>query len=103
MKIFLGLLAMGLAMGTMAAASLAGGNGDVKVMSPLWLIATYVLITLGEILISPMGQSYVTKVAPPRIQGLMMGGWFGATALGALSSGLFGRLYSRMKVHGIQP
>jgi len=93
-KIFLGLLIMGLAMGIMFIASIMGGNDDVQIMSPMWLIMTYLFITLAEIMISPMGQSYVSKVAPPKIQGLMMGGWFGSTALGALSSGIFGRFYS---------
>jgi POT family proton-dependent oligopeptide transporter len=93
-KIFTGLLIMGGAMGIMALASVMGGNLDQPVMSPLWLISTYLFITLAEIMISPMGQSYVSKVAPPKIQGLMMGGWFGSTALGALSSGIFGRFYS---------
>ncbi len=98
-KIFFGLLLMALAMGIMVIASLSGGNVNQPVMSPLWLIMTYLFITLAEILISPMGQSYVSKVAPQKIQGLMMGGWFGSTALGALSSGLFGRLYSSMPHH----
>ena len=77
----------------------AGGNRDVNIMSPFWLITTYLFITLAEIMISPMGQSYVSKVAPPQIQGLMMGGWFAATALGAMSSGLFGKFYSDFAHH----
>ncbi|MEJ2544600.1 MAG: peptide MFS transporter [Calditrichaceae bacterium] len=98
-KIFLGLLIMGLAMFVMVWAGLAGGDGDINIMSPMWLISTYFLITIAEIMISPMGQSYVSKVAPPQIQGLMMGGWFGATALGAMSSGIFGKFYSDMAHH----
>jgi len=95
-KIFLGLLIMGFAMFIMAVASWMGGNADTPVMSPMWLINCYLVITLAEILISPMGQSYVSKVAPPKIQGLMMGGWFASTALGSLSSGIFGSFYSRL-------
>jgi POT family proton-dependent oligopeptide transporter len=98
-KIFLGLLIMGLAMFVMVWAGLAGGDGDINIMSPMWLISTYFFITIAEIMISPMGQSYVSKVAPPKIQGLMMGGWFGATALGAMSSGIFGKFYSDMAHH----
>ena len=98
-KIFLGLLIMGFAMAIMVLASLMGGNDDVKIMSPLWLISTYFFITLAEILISPMGQSYVSKVAPSKIQGLMMGGWFLSTALGSLSSGIFGNLYNQITHH----
>lgn len=98
-KIFNGLIIMGIAMFVMVWASLSGGNQDQNIMSPMWLISTYFFITVAEIMISPMGQSYVSKVAPPQIQGLMMGGWFGATALGAMSSGIFGKFYSDMAHH----
>jgi proton-dependent oligopeptide transporter, POT family len=98
-KIFLGMLIMGLAMVIMVAASLAGGNRDQNIMSPAWLIGTYFVVTLAEILISPMGQSFVSKVAPPKIQGLMMGGWFAATAAGSYLSGRLGKSYSRFAHH----
>jgi len=51
-------------------------------VSPLWLIAAYMVISLGELMLSPMGLSLVSKVAPTRMRGLMMGGWFVATAIG---------------------
>ena len=51
-------------------------------VSPYWLITTYLILTFGELLLSPMGISFVSKVAPPKYKGLMMGGWFGATAIG---------------------
>jgi POT family proton-dependent oligopeptide transporter len=51
-------------------------------VSPLWLILAYAVLTLGELMLSPMGLSLVSKVAPVRLRGLMMGGWFLATALG---------------------
>ena len=95
-KILLGMLIMSLAMIVMVFASLAGGNGDRNIMSPSWLIGTYFFVTLAEILISPMGQSFVSKVAPPRIAGLMMGGWFAATAAGSYGSGMLGKFYSRL-------
>jgi POT family proton-dependent oligopeptide transporter len=95
-KILLGMLIMSLAMIVMVFASLAGGNGDRNIMSPSWLIGTYFIVTLAEILISPMGQSFVSKVAPPRIAGLMMGGWFAATAAGSYGSGMLGKFYSRL-------
>jgi POT family proton-dependent oligopeptide transporter len=98
-KILLGMLIMSLAMGVMVFASLAGGNRDQNIMSPAWLIGTYFIVTLAEILISPMGQSFVSKVAPPRIAGLMMGGWFAATAAGSYGSGLLGKSYSRLAHH----
>ncbi len=98
-KIFAGLLIMGASMLIMVLASLAGGDRDVPLMSPAWLIGTYFLVTVAEILISPMGQSYVSKVAPPRLAGLMMGGWFAATALGSYGSGLLGKSYGRFAHH----
>jgi proton-dependent oligopeptide transporter, POT family len=52
-------------------------------VSPLWLITAYAVISLGELMLSPMGLSLVSKVAPVRMRGLMMGGWFVATAIGS--------------------
>ena len=98
-KIFLGMLVMAGSMFIMVAASLAGGNADVPIMSPAWLIGTYFFVTVAEILISPMGQSFVSKVAPPRLAGLMMGGWFAATAAGSYGSGLLGKSYSALPHH----
>ena len=51
-------------------------------VSPWWLISAYAVLTLGELMLSPMGLSLVSKVAPIRLRGLMMGGWFLATAIG---------------------
>jgi POT family proton-dependent oligopeptide transporter len=51
-------------------------------VSPLWLLLSYAVVTLGELMLSPMGLSLVSKVAPVRLRGLMMGGWFVATAIG---------------------
>jgi POT family proton-dependent oligopeptide transporter len=57
--------------------------GDAATLvSPNWLISTYLVLTFGELLLSPMGISFVTKVAPPKFKGLMMGGWFASTAIG---------------------
>ena len=98
-KILIGMLIMSVSMVIMVIASLQGGNADNNSMSPSWLISTYLVVTIAEILISPMGQSYVSKVAPPKIQGLMMGGWFMATALGSYGSGLLGKFYSSFEHH----
>lgn len=98
-KILIGMLIMSSSMVIMVIASLQGGNADNNFMSPSWLISTYFVVTLAEILISPMGLSYVSKVAPPKIQGLMMGGWFMATALGSYGSGLLGKYYSSFEHH----
>jgi POT family proton-dependent oligopeptide transporter len=98
-KILIGMLVMGCAMAIMIPASLLGGNSDSNNMTPMWLISTYFVVTLAEIMISPMGQSFVSKVAPPKIQGLMMGGWFAATALGSYGSGFMGKFYSNFQHH----
>jgi POT family proton-dependent oligopeptide transporter len=58
-----------------------GGVSPTPVV-PNWLISTYLVLTFAELLLSPMGISFVTKVAPPKYKGLMMGGWFAATAIG---------------------
>lgn len=57
-------------------------RGYLFVVSPFWLILAYAVISLGELMLSPMGLSLVSKVAPLRVRGLMMGGWFVATAIG---------------------
>ena len=57
-------------------------KGYLFVMSPLWLFLAYGVLTLGELMLSPMGLSLVSKVAPLRFRGVMMGGWFVATAIG---------------------
>lgn len=56
--------------------------GTATFVSPNWLISTYLVLTFGELLLSPMGISFVSKVAPPKMKGMMMGGWFVATAIG---------------------
>lgn len=80
-KIGLGMLVAGVAYVVMifGSLSLIGTNGDV---STNWLISTYLLLTFAELLLSPMGISFVSKVAPPKMKGSMMGGWFAATAIG---------------------
>ena len=51
-------------------------------VSPNLLVSTYLILTFAELLLSPIGISFVTKVAPPKFKGMMMGGWFVATAIG---------------------
>ncbi|MBK7392277.1 MAG: hypothetical protein IPI64_03115 [Chloracidobacterium sp.] len=57
-------------------------NAFLFKVSALWLIIAYGIVTLGELMLSPMGLSLVSKVAPINVRGLMMGGWFVATAIG---------------------
>lgn len=80
-KIGYGMIMAGIAYCVMVMGSLTlvGTNGSV---SPNWLISTYLLLTFAELLLSPMGISFVSKVAPPKLKGSMMGGWFAATAVG---------------------
>lgn len=55
---------------------------DSSRVSPYWLMSSYLILTIAELFLSPMGLSFVSKVAPPRFQGLMQGGWLLATAVG---------------------
>lgn len=57
-------------------------------VSVWWLIASYGIVTLGELMLSPMGLALVAKVSPPRLLGVMMGGWFVATAIGNKLTGI---------------
>ena len=70
--------------------------GTASFVSPDWLVSTYLVLTFGELLLSPMGISFVSKVAPPKYKGMMMGGWFVATAIGnyltSVASNLWGNL-----------
>ena len=101
-KIAYGMLVAAAAYGIMAVGSIglltpneqaaAGGTGAL--VSPNWLISTYLVLTFGELLLSPMGLSFVTKVAPPKLKGLMMGGWFAATALGNFLVSVGGYLWN---------
>jgi POT family proton-dependent oligopeptide transporter len=79
-KMALGMLLTAGAFYLMALAALNGG--DTGKVSPWWLVSAYAVIALGELMLSPMGLSLVSKVAPARMRGLMMGGWFVATAIG---------------------
>lgn len=91
-KIIFGLLISAISVLVMIAAVYAGGNGSEKV-SVLWLIASYGIITIGELFLSPMGLSLVSKLSPVRITSLMMGGWFLATSIGNKLSGVLATLW----------
>lgn len=59
-----------------------GGLPDAQRVTPYLLIGTYLILSIAELFISPLGLSFVSKVAPPQYQGVMQGGWLGATAIG---------------------
>ncbi len=60
----------------------ATAAGTATLVSPNWLVSTYLVLTIAELLLSPIGIAFVSKVAPPQYKGMMMGGWFVATAIG---------------------
>ena len=70
-------------------------------VSPYWLIFTYLILTFAELLLSPMGISFVSKVAPPKYKGLMMGGWFVATAIGNLLVSVGGFLWAGLPLWSV--
>ena len=103
MKIGLGMLVAALgylvmivaSRGQASPAELAGTVSPDPVV-PTYLIGTYLILTFAELLLSPMGISFVTKVAPPRLKGLMMGLWFASTAVGNYLSSIPGLLWERV-------
>ena len=74
------------------------GISDSLLVSPDWLISTYLVLTFAELLLSPMGISFVSKVAPPKYKGMMMGGWFVATAIGNYLVAIIGYLWGDMQL-----
>ena len=74
------------------------GISDSQLVSPDWLISTYLVLTFAELLLSPMGISFVSKVAPPKYKGMMMGGWFVATAIGNYLVAIIGYLWGDMEL-----
>jgi POT family proton-dependent oligopeptide transporter len=86
-KFSLGLVLLGLGFGVMVWAAVLT-NGQTRQVGPIWLILTYLLHTCGELCLSPVGLSTVTKLAPHRKVGQMMGVWFMSVSLGNLIAGL---------------
>ena len=69
------------------------GAAERQLASPMWLTTTYFLHTIGELVLSPVGLSAMTTLAPARIGGLMMGIWFLATSVGNFIGGRVSGLY----------
>jgi POT family proton-dependent oligopeptide transporter len=65
-------------------------------VSPLWLVLSYLLQTLGELCLSPVGLSAMSKLAPARIAGLVMGVWFLASSVGNYLAGMAASVYETM-------
>ena len=93
-KIALGLLISALSVLVMVAAVHIGNNGTDKV-SVWWLVANYGIITIGELFLSPMGLSIVSKLSPKNITALMMGGWFLSTSIGNKLSGVLASMWDK--------
>ncbi|HYK55003.1 MAG TPA: MFS transporter, partial [Flavisolibacter sp.] len=91
-KIAFGLFISALSALVMVGAVYASKNGTEKA-SVLWLISSYGVITIGELLLSPMGLSLVSKLSPVRITSLMMGGWFLSTSIGNKLSGVLATMW----------
>ena len=73
-------------------------GAEVSLVSPNWLISTYLVLTFAELLLSPMGISFVSKVAPPKLKGTMMGGWFAATAIGNYLTSIPALLWDKVEL-----
>jgi len=84
-KFAFGLVSVGLGFVVMVAAAKASADGVL--VSPWWLVATYLLHTIGELSLSPVGLSSMTRLAPDRVKGMMMGVWFLAASIGNLIAG----------------
>lgn len=91
-KIALGLFITGLSTLVMVLAVMFNDVHTDKASS-LWLVLSYGVITVGELCLSPMGLSLVSKLSPPRITSLMMGGWFLSTSVGNKLSGILSGLW----------
>jgi POT family proton-dependent oligopeptide transporter len=96
-KFALGLFLVGAGMALLIpAAQHAEATGGR--VSPMWLIGTYFIHTVGELCLSPIGQSLTSRIAPARVQGLMMGAWFMSLAFGNLVAGNVGGLFETVSL-----
>jgi POT family proton-dependent oligopeptide transporter len=93
----IGCLLLGLSFVLMAAGAriVGGGRGSL-----FWPLATTFILTIGELYLSPIGLSLVTKVAPARVVSMMMGVWFLSSFFGNYLSGYVGTFYGRMPREG---
>lgn len=90
-KFAVGLLFIALGIGLMVPASMLAAHGRVSLW---WLVAVYMVQVVGELCLSPVGLSTVTKLAPAKLTGLMLGIWFLASSIGNLFAGYFGGFFN---------
>lgn len=111
-KIGIGMLIAAIGFGLMVYASIGLDPASVQTpaveagqnvtrVSPYWLISTYLVLTFAELLLSPMGISFVSKVAPPKYKGMMMGGWFVATAIGNYLTSVGASVWNKLPIWGV--
>lgn len=94
-KIAWGVFFAGIGCLLMVGASSGGGQGRT---SWLWLLGFYSIISVGELCLSPMGLSLVSKLSPAHLTGVLMGGWFLATSIGGRLAGVMGGLTEQMPI-----
>ena len=104
-KIGIGMILAALGFSVMIASSIGlvsqvhlAGEPSPDRISAHWLISTYLVLTFAELFLSPMGISFVSKVSPPRFQGLMQGGWLGAAAVGNSLLWIGSSMYIRLEL-----
>jgi len=96
-KFALGLTLLGLGFAALAFGSMTIPNGaETAAVSMVWLILAYLLHTLGELAVSPVGLSYVSKLSPPKLVSLMFGVWFTASAIANFIAGMTGSYIDRI-------
>jgi proton-dependent oligopeptide transporter, POT family len=100
-KFAFGLLFMGLSFLVLVPAGAMAQSGDAVRISPWWLIAAYGISELGELCLSPVGLSAVTRLSPARIVGLMMGVWFLSNAFGNKLAGWAAGFFSTMPLQSL--
>lgn len=93
-KFSFGLLLLGLGFVVMSVANELAKDGSL--ISPLWLVLVYLFHTLGELCLSPVGLSMITKLAPAKLVSMMMGLWFGSIALANYMAGILEALLERV-------
>jgi POT family proton-dependent oligopeptide transporter len=93
------IMALGsLGLPKLAEVTAMGGLPDAARVTPWLLFATYFILTVAELFISPLGLSFVSKVAPAHLQGLMQGAWLGATAVGNFSLFMGAMMYESISI-----
>jgi POT family proton-dependent oligopeptide transporter len=93
------LIAVGAGFVVMIFPAMAASSGQE--VSPNWLLLTYLLHTVGELCLSPVGLSSMTKLAPARVAGLMMGVWFLAASVGNFFGGRLASFYEAWSLPGL--